>query len=345
MLVTIGIDPHKASVTAAALTPTSVTLGHRRIPSTTRTATALVAWAQEWPERVWAVEGASGLGHGVAQALTDVGEHVVDVPAKLAARARLLGSGSARKTDLTDAVSVASVAIHNPKLSVVTPEDHTTVLRLLSDRRDDIVSARTRTKNRLHVLLRDLVPGGARTELSSNAAALFLGKVRPVTATDCQRKAIARQLLDDIRRADSQLKAIAKTLATAVAESRSTLTEVQGIGVILAAKIIGHAGDVTRFESKAHFASYTGTAPVEASSGDIRRHRLNRAGNRQLNTALHTAALVQARDGGPGQIHYDRKLAESKTPKEAQRSLKRQLSNVVFRHLLDDRNRQFCVAA
>jgi transposase len=205
MLVTIGIDPHKASVTAAALNPTSAGVGHRRLPSTAATADKLLAWAQDWPERVWAVEGASGLGHGIAQALTAAGERVVDVPAKLAARARLLGSGSARKTDLTDAVSVASVAIHNPKLSVVALEDHTAVLRLLFDRRDDIVSARTRTKNRFHVLLRDLVPGGARTELSTTAAGRFLAEARPVTATDCQRKVIARQLLDDIRRADTQL--------------------------------------------------------------------------------------------------------------------------------------------
>jgi transposase len=259
-----------------------------------------VVWAQEWPERIWAVEGASGLGHGVAQAHTAAGERVVDVLAKLAARARLLGSGSARKTaSLTDAVSVASVAIHNSKLSVVSPEDHSAVLRLLSDRRDDIASARTRRKNRLHVLLRGLVPSGARTELSAPAAAVFLAKVRPTTATDYQRKLIACQLLDDIRRAHSHLITIARTIETAVAESRSTLPEVQGIGIILAAKIIDHAGDVARFESTAHFASYTGTAPVEASSGDIRRHRLNRVGNRQLNTALHTAALVQARDGKP----------------------------------------------
>lgn len=344
MLVTIGIDPHKASVTAVALDHSSSTLGHRRLSSSTRTAAALIIWAHDWPERLWAVEGASGLGHGVAQALVAAGECVVDVPAKLSARARLLGSGSARKTDLIDATSVASVAIHNPNLSTVGPEDHTDVLRLLSDRRDDIVAARTRTKNRLHVLLRDLVPGGARTELSCAAAAAFLSKVRPKTAADRQRKGIARQLLDDIRRADTQLKALAKTIEEAVAHSRSTLPQVQGIGFVLAAKIIGHAGDVTRFESKAHFASYTGTAPVEASSGDIRRHRLNRAGNRQLNTAIHTAALVQARDGGPGRVHYDRKLSENKTPKEAQRSLKRQLSNVVFRHLLDDRQREGNVA-
>ena len=131
-----------------------------------------------------------------------------------------------------------------------------------------------------------------------------------------------------------------KTIALEVAASGTTLPEVQGIGTILAAKIIGHAGDVTRFESKSHFASYTGTAPVEASSGDVRRHRLNRAGNRQLNTALHTAAIVQTRDGGPGRVHYDRKIAQLKTPKEAQRSLKRQLANVVYRHLVNDHQRR-----
>ena len=136
-----------------------------------------------------------------------------------------------------------------------------------------------------------------------------------------------------------------KTIATEVAGSGSTLPEIHGVGPILAAKIIGHAGLVTRFESKSHFASYTGTAPVEASSGDVRRHRLNRAGNRQLNTALHTAAVVQARDAGPGRKHYERKIAELKTPKEAQRSLKRQLANVVYRHLLDDHQRQHPMAA
>ena len=339
-MITIGIDPHKASLTAVALDANSTPLGQRRLAATTTTADELIAWARRWPVRVWAVEGASGRGHGVAQALVAAGEHVVDVPAKLAARARLLGSGSSRKTDLTDGASVASVAIHNPKLSVVHAEDDTSVLRLLSDRRDDIVAQRTRTMNRLQVLLRELVAGGAPRQISTAAASVFLGKVRPMTTTDHQRKVISRQLIDDLRRADLQLKQLAKAIEEAVLAARSSLPEVLGIGFILAAKIIGHAGDITRFASKAHFASYTGTAPVEASSGDVRRHRLNRAGNRQLNTALHTAAIVQVYRGGPGRDHYDRKIAELKTPKEAQRSLKRQLSNVVYRHLLEDHARR-----
>jgi transposase len=339
-MIVIGIDPHKASITAAALGPTSQTLDHKRLAMSTKTAAHLLVWATAWPERLWAVEGAAGLGHGVAQQLIAAGEKVVDVPGKLAARARLLGSGSARKTDLADAVSVASVAIHNAKLTVVCAEDHTMVLRLLSDRRDDVVTQRTRTMNRLQVLLRDLVPGGAPRELSTTTASTFLAKVRPLTATDEQRKLIARDLLEDLRRADRQLKALAKVINAKIALSGTTLPEIQGVGAILAAKILGHAGDVTRFESRSHFASYTGTAPIEASSGDIRRHRLNRAGNRQLNTALHTAAIVQTRDGGLGRQHYDRKLAQLKTPKEARRSLKRQLANVVYRRLLDDHQRR-----
>jgi transposase len=109
----------------------------------------------------------------------------------------------------------------------------------------------------------------------------------------------------------------------------TTLTEVLGVGPVLAAKLLGHAGDITRFPNRDHFASYTATAPVEASSGDRRRHRLNRAGNRQLNTALHVIAVCQIRDPSPGQTYYQRKLVEAKTPEEARRSLERQLSNVV----------------
>ena len=227
-MIVIGIDPHKASVTAAALGPTSDVLGHRRLATTAKTAAHLVSWAEAWPERRWAVEGASGLGHGVAQQLVAAGELVVDVPAKLAARARLLGSGSARKTDLADAVSVASVAVHNSKLSTVSAEDHTVVLRLLSDRRDDIVAQRTRTMNRLQVLLRELFPGGAQRGLSAVAAAAFLSRVRPLTPADQLRKQIARDLLDDIRRADRQLKTEQTRIARDMTRAQTRLTAIEG---------------------------------------------------------------------------------------------------------------------
>lgn len=253
---------------------------------------------------------------------------MLDVPAKLAARARLLGSGSARKTDVTDAASVAAVAQRNERLRLVQAEDHTVVLRLLSDRRDDLVAERTRTLNRLHVLLRDLHPGGAKRDLSTLQAAALLRAIRPVTAVDAQRKAVAKDLLADLRRFDTTIRASTAALSVALQEAGSTLTEVHGLGPVLAAKILAHSGDVTRFPSRHHYASYCDTAPIEASSGDLRRHRLSRAGNRQLNAAVHVVAVCQARDPGPGRDHYQRKLAEAKTPAEARRSLKRQLSRV-----------------
>ena len=245
-------------------------------------------------------------------------------------------TSSARKTDLADACSVAAAAIHHRRLRPVSLENQTAILRLLSDRRDDLVAERTRILSRLHVLLADLQPGGAKRELSATQAAAMLRQVRPVTAVDIQRKRIARELLADVRRLDRQVKTASQTIRTAVREHGTTLTEVFGVGPVLAAKLLGHAGDITRFPDRDHFASYTGTAPVEASSGDVRRHRLNRGGNRQLNTALHLIAVCQIRDPSPGQAYYQRKLVEAKTPEEARRSLKRHLANVVYRHLIAD---------
>jgi transposase len=335
-VITIGIDPHKRSLTAAALDPHSRLLAELRLPATSQDGRQLLAWAEQWPERRWAVEGASGLGRGVAQLLVAGGEQVLDVPAKLAARARLLGTSSARKTDLADACSVAAAAIHHRRLRLVAVEDQTVIFRLLSDRRDDLVAERTRTLSRLHVLLADLHPGGANRELTATRAAALLRQLRPITAVDVERKRIARELLADVRRLDRQVKTTSQAIGQAVRKHGTTLTEVFGVGPVLAAKLLGHAGDVTRFPDRDHFASYTGTAPVEASSGDVRRHRLNRAGNRQLNTALHLIAVCQIRDPSPGQAYYRRKLVEAKTPEEARRSLKRHLSNVVYSHLLAD---------
>jgi len=140
----------------------------------------------------------------------------VDVPAKLAARARLLGSSSARKTDVADAISVAAVALHNRRLNRVRLEDHTTIMRLLTERRDDLVAEHTRWINRLRVLLRDLHPGGAGLRLDSAEASALLTKIRPVTAADHQRKQIARDVVRDLKRHEASIKELEKELRAAV---------------------------------------------------------------------------------------------------------------------------------
>ena len=169
-----------------------------------------------------AVEGASGLGRPIAQLLVAAGEQVLDVPAKLAARARLLGTSSARRTDLADACSAAAAAIHHRRLRPVALEDETVVLRLLSDRRDDLVAERTRTLSRLHVLLSDLHPGGANRELTATRAAALLRQLRPITAVDVERKRIARELLADVRRLDRQVKTASQAIGQAVREHGTT---------------------------------------------------------------------------------------------------------------------------
>jgi transposase len=344
-VITIGIDPHKNSVTAVAVEPNGQSHVPIRLSVDKHTVVAILAWATQWPDRRWAVEGATGLGRGIAQHLVASGELVLDVPAKLAARARLMGSGSARKTDVTDAISVASVAQNNRRLNRVQLEDHTTILRLLTERRDDLVAEHTRGINRLHVLLRDLHPGGAQTRLDSSEATALLAKIRPVTAADRQRKQIARDIIRDLKRHEASIKDLEKEVRAAVSASGTTLIHIQGIGFLTAAKILALTGDIRRFPNQEHYASYAGTAPIDVSSGDQEHHRLSRRGNRQLNAAIHVVAVTQARDPGPGRDHYRRKLTESKTRKEARRSLKRRLSNTIYRRLLADHQRAQIAAA
>ncbi|RZU75094.1 transposase [Micromonospora kangleipakensis] len=339
-MITIGIDPHKSSLTAVAVDATGQQLAARRFTVNAGTFGQLTRWADRWPQRRYAVEGANGLGRGIAQQLAAAGETVLDVPATLAARARLLDTGGSRKTDTADASSVAHVALRHRSLRQVTAEDQSTILRLLAERRDDLAHERTRILNRLHGMLRDLIPGGAPTGLSADKAAALLRATRPTTATAACRRDIARDLLADLRRLDRQLRANEVSQQDAVAATGSTLSEVHGIAVVLSAKILGHVGDVSRFPTADHFASYTGTSPLDASSGNRNRHRLNTGGNRQLNSALHTIAVCQARDPGPGRAYYLRKISEGKTPAEARRALKRRLANVIYRHILRDQKRR-----
>ena len=335
-MVTIGIDPHKASHTAVALDADGRLIGETRVAADRSMLARLRRWADGWPERVWAIEGAHGLGRLLAQQLLAADETVVNVPSTLAARARVLQSGHGRKTDGIDARSVAAVAQHRNDLQRVAADDHIAVLRLLADRRDELTAERRRAINRLHRLLRDLRPGGAPLQLSAEHAARLLAGIHPHDAVELERKTIARELLADVRRIDRALAENRTRCAAAVTASGSTLTDIFGISDVLAAKILAHTGDITRFPTADHYASYTGTAPVEASSGERTRHRLSRSGNRSLNYALHMAARVQTMHPGPGQTHYRRKRAEQKTSAEALRSLKRQLAKVVYRQLLAD---------
>jgi transposase len=189
-------------------------------------------------------------------------------------------------------------------------------------------------------VLCDLVPGGIAKEISAAQAARILGQVTPAGAVELARAELAAEFLQDMRRLDTQLRDTRKKLAAAVRASGTTLTEVFGVGPVIAGTIIGDIADVYRFPNRDHFAAYNGTAPVEVSSGNRKIHRLSLRGNRRINHAIHMAAITQIRHRhSDGRAYYEKKLAEGKTHKEALRSLKRKISDAIFARLLADARR------
>src|SRR5215217_8151712 len=203
MEVLIDIDPHKATNALAAIDERGALLEYAVFSTNGAGLRSLARWGKRFPERCWAVEGAGGLGRSVALRLVAAGERVVDVPAKLSSRARLLATGNARKNDRVDAFHVALAALRGERLAEVGEEEQAEVLRMLSERREDLIKERTRTLNRLHGLLRDLLPGGAPKNLSAEKAARVLRGVRPRSGPARTRRRLAADLLRDIRRLES----------------------------------------------------------------------------------------------------------------------------------------------
>ena len=231
-------------------------------------------------------------------------------------------------------VGIAALSASGLRTLVI---DETAIaLRALVDHRDDLVKSRTQTVNRLHRLLIQLIPGGAPQRLSAKTAAELLGTVDPQTPMLRTLCALASDLIGEIGRLDERITATTAQISTAVAASGTTLTQVHGIGTLLAGKILALVGSIDRFRSAAAFASYTGTAPIEASSGDVIRHRLSRAGNRQLNYCLHIMAITQLSHDTRGRDYYQGKRAAGKSHREALRCLKRRLSDALYRRLLLD---------
>jgi transposase len=194
----------------------------------------------------------------------------------------------------------------------------------------------------VHRLLLELLPGGAKKFLSAAQARVLLAPLRPRDVVGRTRRRLAADLVTELERIDKRIKVANAELRELVAVSGSTLMELTGIGPSSAARLLGDIGDISRFTDKGRFASWNGTAPLDASSGDQRRHRLSRAGNRRINRVLHVMAIVQLRHDTPGRAYYRRRLADGKTSMEAMRCLKRRLSDIVYRQMARDVR---CVAA
>jgi len=300
--VVIGMDPHKRSATIEVMAGDEAVLGGGRYGTDAAGYRSMLAEARRWPERMWAIEGCQGIGRHIASRLLADGEQVVDVPPKLSARTRMFATGQGRKTDATDAHSVALAAARMQGLRPVVDDAQLAVLPILADRRRSLGEDHTRMICQLHQLLLELIPGGAKKSLSAAQAKALLARARPREAAGKARRRVAAELISDLERIYQRKKDPSKELSALLKATATTLTDLNGIGPSGAARLLVEVADVTRFPDKAHFASWNGTAPIDASSGDQVRHRLSRAGNRQINRVLHIMAVVQLRhrDSGPG---------------------------------------------
>jgi transposase len=252
----------------------------------------------------------------------------------------VFATGNGRKTDPVDAHSVAVAALRTPNLVRVEVDPDLVVMGMLADRRDELGRARTQTANRLHRLLLELFPGGAKRFLSAQQARKLIATIKPRDIIGKTRRRLAVDLIGELEGIDKKIKTTEKDLKELVLARGSTLMDLTGIGPCGAARLLADVGDIRRFADRDRFASWNGTAPLDASSGDQIRHRLSRAGNRRINRTLYIMAIVQLRNPTEGRAYYDGRRASGKTSMEAMRSLKRRLSNVVFAQMVADQKRR-----
>ena len=334
--VVIAIDPHKASWTAVAVDQRLQPLAAIRVGVNRGGYRKLRRFASRWSHATWAIEGATGLGACLTARLAADDIAVADVPASWPGASGCCPPGTAAKTDQADALSVGIAAHTATRLSTAVVDEAIAALRVLTEHRDDLVRTRTQTINRLHALLAQLLPAGLPRGLTANTAAAALRSIRPRAVLARTLRQVAAELLSEVRRLDRRIAGATAALSAAVAASGTTLTGRHGIGDVTAAKILARSGAISRFRSASACASYCGVAPIEVSSGDVQRHRLSRAGDRQLNYALHVMAMAQIKRPTLGQDYYQRKRASGKTHKEAMRCLKRRLADVVYRTMIHD---------
>jgi transposase len=342
-VIVIGIDPHKRTHTAIALERTTGEIVAERMVTARESGRGeLVLWARSLAsERVWALEDCRHVSGSLERFLLARGERVVRVPPKLMAGARK-GARTRGKSDAIDALAVARAFLREPELPAAFLAGPEREIRLLCDHREDLVGERTRIQNRLRWHLHDLdceleVPPGALDRY------VWLDRLQAwLSGRDerCIQVEIAAELVEDCRELTHRISELERKLQALLAEEAEELLELVGCGTLTAAKLVGEVAGVGRFAGDAKLAKHTGTAPLQASSGERQRHRLNRSGNRQLNCALHRIAVTQARIHPPARAYLERKQAEGKTRREALRCLKRHLARAVFNALKDMERRK-----
>lgn len=330
-MVILGADVHKRTHTIVAVDERGRRLGERTVGATGDGHLELLRWAHQWPERRFAIEDGRHLSRRLEVDLLRAGEDVVRVPPKLMAGARR-SSREPGKSDPIDALAVARAALREPDLPVARLDGVEREVRLLVDRREDLVAERTREIQRLRWFLVELAmaePAPAsldRAVVQSRLASELAGRTEFAAR-------FARDTLTRVVELSAVIRDFEREIEHRVRPLAPALLELAGCGPLTAAKIVGETAGIDRFRSRAAFARHNGTAPVPVWSGNTVRHRLSRGGNRQLNVALHRIAITQVRLGGPGRDYLDRRRAAGDTKTEALRALRRRLSDEVFGRL------------
>lgn len=334
-MVTLGSDSHKRTHTVVAVDLNGRQLASRTVLATSPGHLEVLRWASQWPERRWALEDCRQLSRRLEADLLAAGEAVVRVPPKMMAGSRR-SVRERGKSDPIDALAVARTALREANLPVAQLEGRSREVKQLLDHREDLVTERTRMQNRLRWHLHELEPGyeiAPRTLDRTPVLAAIrsrLIKHEGVTAE------IARELVDRIAELTSRVNQLERRISSLVAELAPSLLSLQGCGGLTAAKIVGETADVSRFRSRGAYAMNNGTAPIPAWSGNHTRFRLNRGGNRQLNAAMHRIAVTQLRRQGRGYDYLQQRMAAGKSKTEALRSLRRRISDEVYRRLWQD---------
>jgi transposase len=338
IMVVVGADVHKRSHTFVAVDEVGRELGHRTFEATTAGHRDAVRWARGkfGDELRWAIEDCRHLSARLERDLLTAGQAVVRVPPKMMAEQRRVAR-TRGKSDPIDAAAVARAALREPDLPVASHDEASRELKLLVDRREDLVQQRTATINRLLWRVHELDPSWAPPARSLDVAKQQQLLMERLTGLAGIVAELAREELSEVIELTTKAKALERRISDLVATVAPTLLAMPGVGVLTAAKIVGEAAGVSRFKSEAAFARHAGIAPIPVWSGNTAgRVRLTRSGNRQLNAAVHRIAVTQIRMNGLGRIYYDKKRAEGMSTPEALRCLKRRLARIVFNHLTAD---------
>ena len=336
-MIVIGADPHKSTHTGVAVDSATGELRSSETVAARRAGHAqLLDWARALDEqRIWAIEDCRHVSGGLERFLVEHGERVVRVAPKLMAGARK-GARERGKSDPIDAAAVARAALREgvTTLPAAFLDECSLEIKLLLDHREDLVGESTRALNRLRWHLHDIDP-----ELAPPARALRHQHVlRSLAARLARREQtvrvrLARELVRRCAALRRELLALERELDARVREQASELLALPGCGTLTAAKLVAEIAGIERFDTDAKLARHAGIAPLAVSSGARHRHRLDRRGNRQLNSAFHRIAVTQARIHPEARTFLERKRSEGKSNREALRSLKRHLVRRVHRVL------------